>query len=352
MFNCKILRIFSFLCLVRSSSHNSNPATIHFDECLNLTENNSYSQVSGDPNFSEQSSKATKRTFSDLEDIDGMRRNKLFASTHEENQSLIDSENGQDDDGSLNIFEIKDRSTYLDSLRDGSSEYQLDDLFSFTSSVISSSDNSSHPSISDASEIPLKDSLSSEESTISEKSAQHQYTHVIDNVTVSSKEIINDSSTVNCQNSAIIPKKEGRKESFQICSDLREFIAKVIYFRKDFYEFINICMEEDDPRNHFKFEIKSILQDNPEYEYLFTSLRNNEKLAIRNIMLLIHLSLDFAKRIEMTFETVKRYLYLTQLIFHQNKKLAKLETRLNNLRLSEKTRFELSQEIECMKKET
>jgi hypothetical protein len=337
MFNCRILRTFSILCLVRSSSQTSNPATIHFDECSSLTENNSYSQVSGESNYTKQPSKAAKRILSDLEGINDMQKNKLFASVLKENQTLIDSEAGQGDDGSLNIFEIKDRLNILDN---STVENQLDQLFSITIPVANSSDNSSNPSIENN---DSEDFLIFKPTIDLQSISAHESTFI-----TNSKDL--NSPNISKQKYNFLPDRFKRIEKLEIYSDLREFIAKLIYFRKNFYEFINICLGKNDQENISESEVKYILQGNPEYEYLFTSHPNNEKSATRNLMLLIHLSLDFAKRIEIYFEVYKNYRGLTQHIYHQNKRIYKLENRLNNEKADAKTSFELKKTIECMKK--
>jgi hypothetical protein len=68
-------------------------------------------------------------------------------------------------------------------------------------------------------------------------------------------------------------------------------------------------------------------------------------------MLLIHLSLDFANRIEMYLEVVKRRDSFAQKITNRNKRIYKLKTKLEGERLNQKTRSKLSQEIESMKEE-
>lgn len=113
-------------------------------------------------------------------------------------------------------------------------------------------------------------------------------------------------------------------KKWQIFSDLKEFISKLIYFREEFNEFIN---------NHFEFpyveffdtSIDDLIKNNPEYDpNLFRPKDSN--LIIKNIMLLVLISIDLANKTVQFFDAVDQYDYLSLAIFNQRKKIKKLNS--------------------------
>lgn len=113
----------------------------------------------------------------------------------------------------------------------------------------------------------------------------------------------------------IQPKEIISLKNHAIFSDLTEFFSKLIYFREEFHEFINYYFNYNQ-KTSFSFSLSELLKDTPEYDpNLFCS---SEKPFIKkNMMLLIHITINLAKRIDNFVITCKKYYAFSRKIsFH------------------------------------
>lgn len=146
-------------------------------------------------------------------------------------------------------------------------------------------------------------------------------------------------------NNPITTEEISRIKDLKIFSDFGEFIAKLIYFRKGLYEFINLCLVQDDSREYQEFEKPCFYVKNEDYKSLLP-LYSENKTKVKNLALFIYLCIDFARRNESYFKVLKQRGSLGSKILNLKKNLSELDDQLENKKLSRSDRLILKQEIQ------
>lgn len=137
-------------------------------------------------------------------------------------------------------------------------------------------------------------------------------------------------------------------KNLQIHNDLIHFIYKLVYFRKDLFKFINSCFSEDNNHHQNSYSPpKNLFKDNPEYVNLFT---HNSKIIVKNLLLLVYITLELAKKNENHREHNQKYHLFCNRITSQKNKINALNSKINDQKLEEEELIRLKNELERRKK--
>lgn len=154
MLHYRILGIFSFLDLVRSSSHASNPTSSNFNHHLNPTENYSCSQAFNEKIDSENRSKLKKRKLSEsvgIDDDDDLQISNYSFSITIDSASSTNSDDTQRVKTSSNFHNFEDISKSKCNIFP-----DLNEDLAYYNCTLSPNDNLSCPSASSASNMHSK----------------------------------------------------------------------------------------------------------------------------------------------------------------------------------------------------
>lgn len=103
-------------------------------------------------------------------------------------------------------------------------------------------------------------------------------------------------------------------KEIQIYCELVEFIAKLLYFRKEIYTFINYYFQKYNQFTYFDQVLDNILKSNPEYDSrLFYSPDHGNRI-VKSLLLLVHISIKFAQANRLSLDVQAKYLRLTRKI--------------------------------------
>lgn len=362
MFRYKILGAFSYFCLIGSSSNADDLVTNTSGQFESLFEYCFYSQVFDEQNSIGQRPGSEKRKFSDFFCNDDPETIEDFTKNLRENIPAIQFENRTCNDDFSNISDGCNPLIYSNDKQD----IVKDQPVSFSNL----NDNCFHPSTSSANNVCSIEQFeennhlnSFSDYTISISSYQDPLLNLQSSVTLANPsnnfispagicdEVFINSSDLNQTNNNSITIEEIKKiESLKIYSDLREFIAKLIYSRKDLYEFVDICLKEDDQSECLEDKEVCFHVENEDYKSLFPLDSNNRKTNDRNLMLLIYLCIDYARKNEMHSEVTREHNKLASRISQLKKRLSQINEKLENKELSKLKHLKLKQELQTKTK--
>jgi hypothetical protein len=139
-----------------------------------------------------------------------------------------------------------------------------------------------------------------------------------------------------------------RLSDIQVYSDLIEFIAKLIYFRSSFKQYLDSFMGKDIQNRYIDQILNNAIQNLPKNEQNLFYLPNS-KVIIRDIMLLAYITLDFNQKNECYIREVlrKKYHAVTQMTFRQRRNIDELNLELKNKKLSNQERSKLEEKIKA-----
>lgn len=118
-------------------------------------------------------------------------------------------------------------------------------------------------------------------------------------------------------------------KNLQIFFDLSELLVRLIWFRIDFYQFSNEYFSQKYHPPKFDSKMDKIIQkfSGPDSSLFYFGY---SKLIIKNLMLLIYITLDFAQKVELHYNSSRKYQTLTISISRHQVQLTILNNRLEN----------------------
>lgn len=292
IFSSKNFRFFSYLCLIRSTSDTNIPILNTLNSIESLNSKRPHVNVDiPEPNFTdEQRSKAPKRKFTDFSIENLLKSPNLSHKSFSDDQSVIECHNSCKNESNSGRNNSKNLGKNNESsLKTSPNEASCSARSEGISPFINTEDNQKSVSLEDI-DVPLK-------------------------------------------GPAILP-------NLQIYSELSEFIAKLVYFRDDFYRFLEgYCSNVNQNLRadlSFSYYFKQVLKCDSSLIY-----HQNSEIIVKNLMLLIHMTLDLAKKLNLSQLNFKKYHNISSKIIKHRKSLNKLMLEMKNEDISAKEHLEL-----------
>lgn len=136
--------------------------------------------------------------------------------------------------------------------------------------------------------------------------------------------------------------------NFKLYSDLIDLIAKLIYFREEIDLIITNYLKQDNKGIVYNTKICELLNRNSDYD-LSLFFHKESNWIVKNLMLLIYITLDFSEKNEKYHELHAKYVSLTTRLSFCRRYVISLNMKLKEEKLSEESKSKIRKKIEMNK---
>lgn len=137
-------------------------------------------------------------------------------------------------------------------------------------------------------------------------------------------------------------------KNFKLYSDLIDLIAKLIYFREEIDLIITNYLKQDNKEIVYNTKICELLNRNSDYD-LSLFFHKESNWIVKNLMLLIYITLDFSEKNEKYHELHAKYVSLTTRLSFCRRYVISLNMKLKEEKLSEESKSKIRKKIEMSK---